>query len=325
MALHPSYAERFPLLEGIESFEQLSSDPALEERFHAFMQWREAAPPPVVDTDAAAAPGPHGPVPVRVYTPAGDERPRPGLVWMHGGAFTMGDLDMPEADRTAREVSVRAGAVVVSVDYRLAVDGVHYPVPLDDVVAAVRWVRDHAADLGIDAERISVGGASAGATLATGAVLRLRDEDGWQPSALLPVYGMFHAVLPVDPQIDALLSEVPDLLRFTPESTARVTANYLGGPPESADGYAMPVLADLAGLCPTLLVDAEYDDLRASAAIFAARLAEAGAPVRRHIAPGVMHGFVNLPAEIEPVGEVYQLMADVVAAPVPIPASRGGS
>ena len=64
--------------------------------------------------------------------------------------FPGGDLDMREADWTAREVCARADAVVVSVDYRLAVDGVSYPVPHDDTVAAVRWVRDNAADLGID-------------------------------------------------------------------------------------------------------------------------------------------------------------------------------
>ena len=74
----------------------------------------------------------------------------------------------------------------------------------------------HAADLGVDADRISVGGASAGGNLATGAVLRLRDEDGWQPAVLIPVYGVFHAVLPADPpRSTPLLAEVPDLLRFT--------------------------------------------------------------------------------------------------------------
>ena len=64
------------------------------------------------------------------------------LVWLHGGAFRMGDLDMPEADRTSREICERADAVVVSVDYRLRFGGVTYPVPHDDTVAALRWVRD---------------------------------------------------------------------------------------------------------------------------------------------------------------------------------------
>jgi acetyl esterase len=319
MSLHPSYAGRFPLLDGIESFEQLMSDPALEERFHAFMQWPDAAPPPVVPTRDTTVAGPHGPVPVRVYAPAGWGTDRPALVWMHGGAFLGGDLDMPEADRTAREVCARAGAVVVSVDYRLAVGGVHYPVPLDDVVAAVRWVRDQSVELGVDPHRIAVGGASGGGNLAVGAVLRLRDEDSWLPAALIPAYGVFHPVLPpTTPEIEALTAEVPDLLRFTDEQTAGIAANYLGGPPESADGYAMPALADLVGLCPTLLIDAEYDDLRRSEEPFLAALTAAGVDATRHLMTGVLHGFLNLPAEVEPVGQAFQLIADAVAATAPV-------
>lgn len=322
MTLHPSYVERFPLLEGIDSFEQLMGDPALEERFHEFMQWPDATPPPDVPVRDTTVDGPHGPVPARVYTPAGEESPRPCLVWMHGGAFVGGDLDMPEADRTAREVCVRAGAVVVSVDYRLAVGGVHYPVPLDDVVAVVRSVRDRAAGLGVDPQRLAVGGASAGANLATGAVLRARDEDGWLPAVLVAAYGVFHPVLPqVPPEVDALLAQVPTMLRFTAEGTAGITANYLGGPPESADGYAMPALADLTSLCPVLMVDAEGDDLRGSEEPFARQLTEAGVPLRRHVVPGVMHGFLNLPADVEPVGAAFQLIADVVASPAIVPAS----
>jgi acetyl esterase/lipase len=81
-------------------------------------------------------------------------------------------------------VATRAGAVVVGVDYRLAVSDVTYPVPHDDVVAAVRWVGESASALAIDPARISVGGASAGANLAAGATLRIRDEDGWLPAQL---------------------------------------------------------------------------------------------------------------------------------------------
>jgi acetyl esterase/lipase len=317
MSLHPSYAERLPLLDGIESFEQLMSDPALEERFHRFMQWPDAAPAPEVATYDTTAAGPHGPVPVRVYRPDGAAADLPCLVWMHGGAFLGGDLDMPEADRTAREVCARGGAVVVSVDYRLAVGGIHYPVPLDDVVAAVRWVRDGVAELGVDAGRIAVGGASAGGNLATGAVLRLRDEDDWQPAVLIPAYGVFHAVLPPpSDEIEAQMSEVPDLLRFTDDQTAGIAANYVGGPPESADGYAMPAGADLVGLCPTVMIDAEYDDLRRSEESFLASLEDVGVDVTRHLLPGVLHGFLNLPAEVEPVDHAFQLIADAVAATV---------
>ena len=116
-----------------------------------FDSWPGAAAAPEVDVRADTVPGPHGPVPVRIYTPP--SRPgtdRAALVWVHGGAFLGGDLDMREADGVAREICARAGAVVVSVDYRLCHGGVTYPVPHDDVVAAVRWVRDNAADLGVE-------------------------------------------------------------------------------------------------------------------------------------------------------------------------------
>ena len=170
--IHPSQSSKFHLLEGIESFEAGLADPTTRARLDEFMSITDAPAPPAVDVRDDSAPGPHGPVPVRIYTPTGGGSDLPCFVWLHGGAFRMGDLDMPEADWTARQICDRAGAVVVSVDYRLCVGGVTYPVPHDDVVAAVRWVRDDAAALGVDAARISLGGASAGGNLATGAALQ---------------------------------------------------------------------------------------------------------------------------------------------------------
>jgi acetyl esterase/lipase len=313
--VHPSQASRFSLLEGIESFEQAMADPAQRARLDAFMSITDAPVPPAVDVREDAAPGPHGPVRLRIYTPADDEGQRPCLVWLHGGAFRMGDLDMPEADWTARQICARAGAVVVSVDYRLCVGGTTYPVPHDDAVAAIRWVRDTAASLGVAADRISVGGASAGGNLATGATLRLRDDDGWLPAALLLAYTTFHAVVPPpSSSLAPLLEEIPRILRFLPEDRRSITENYLGGPASTADGYAMPANAVLEGLCPVLLVNSEYDDLRASAEMFAGQLAVAGVDVRQVLAPGMLHGFLNLHAGIEPVDAALDLMADVVAS-----------
>ena len=79
--------------------------------------------------------------------------------------------------------------------------------------------------------------------------------------------------------------------------------NFLGGPISSANGYAFPALADLRGMCPTLVLNAEYDDLRASGQAFAAALAAAGADVRQVMVASMLHGFLNLPASIGPVGE----------------------
>jgi acetyl esterase/lipase len=233
---------------------------------------------------------------------------------VHGGAFLGGDLDMREADGVAREICARAGAVVVSVEYRLCHGGVTYPVPHDDVVAAVRWVRDSATTLGIDADRISVGGASAGANLAAGATLRLRDDDAWQPASLVLAYPVAHASLPpASAALTALMADLPPMLRFLPADTAFISGNYLGGAHSRADGYAMPGVAVLDGLCPVLVLDAEFDDLRPSGEALTGQLATAGVDVQHVTVRGLPHGFLNQPAAaLQPVDEALSLMADVV-------------
>ena len=313
MPIHPAIATKLHLLEGISSFETAMADPAQRALLDEFMSITGAPPPPAVGTRDETAPGPHGPVPVRVYLPDGSGTDRPCLVWVHGGAFVGGDLEMPEADWTARQVCERAGAVVVSVDYRLCHDGVHYPVPHDDVVAAYRWVRDGAAELGVDPTRISLGGASAGGNLAIGAALKLRDADGRPPAALLPIYPVAHAVVPApSATLAARMADVPAVLRFSPPQMTWLNENYLGGPLSGADGYAFGAGAVLEGLCPTLVVNAEYDDLRSSGEDFVARCALAGVDVRQVTAVGMLHGFLNTRPDIDPVGRALDLMAGVV-------------
>lgn len=223
MSLHTAIAGKLRLLEGIASWQE-RAHPAKAARMAEYDSWPAAAPAPDVDVRSGTAPGPHGDVPVRIYAPldrAGDARP--GLVWMHGGGFVGGDLNMIEADGVARQICVRAGAVVVSVDYRLCTGGIAHPVPHDDVVAAVRWVRDSAAELLLDAERISVGGASAGANLAAGAALRLRDDDHWRPVTLVLAYPVAHAVIPPAAEtLTTAMTDLPRLLRFLPEDVRSV-------------------------------------------------------------------------------------------------------
>ena len=313
MPIHDAIASRFPLLDGISSFDDVRSDPEKLRRFQAFGAMG-TTPTATLHIEQAQAPGPHGPVPVRIYRPEAGDATRPALVWLHGGAFLGGDLEMPEADWVAREIADRADAVVVSVDYRLAVGDVVYPVPHDDAVAAVRWVRDHADELGVDPARISLGGASAGGNLAAGAALKLRDTDHWVPATLLLAYATVHAVLPPPSAgLSERMTEVPRVLRFLPADREFITRNYLGGPESGADGYAMPANAVVDGLCPVLLVNAEYDDLRVSSEAFAAQLATAGVDVRQVMAPGMLHGFLNLTSDLPPVDRALALLADVVA------------
>ena len=318
MPIHSAMSSRFPLLEGVPSIQALVDDPQYAQ-VRAKFESHPGYQAPDVSVRSAAAPGPHGQVPVRVYDDGAGDGSRPCLVWMHGGGFMMGDLDMPEADWTSRELAGRAGAVVVSVDYRLCTGGVHYPVPHDDVVAAVRWARENASSLGIDPGRVCVGGASAGANLAAGAALKLRDADGQPPAHLIFAYGVAHTVIPpMSADHAALMREVPAVLKFPPEATGFLNVNYLGGPISQADGYAFPALADLRGLCPVLVLNAEYDDLRASGQAFASALAAAGVDVRQVTVTSMLHGFLNLPASIGPVGAALDLIAETLRVPAGI-------
>lgn len=266
--------------------EAVSSDPELNALLTPVDpgEWRVAD----VDVTEAAALGPHGEVRVRIYRPEGE--PEGWLVWLHGGAWAFGELDMPEADATAREVCARGRRVVVSVDYRLAVGGVHYPVPLDDVVAAVGWAAEQAGG------PVALGGASAGANLAAGATLRLRDEGRAVPTALLLLYPAVHPVLPTpSDELAAKLATLSPLARFDARIYGPLVENYLGAPLSEAPAYAMPASAHLAGLPPTFLHNAEYDGLRASGEAFALQLERAGVPVHLSCAPGVAHGHLNAP------------------------------
>jgi acetyl esterase len=117
----------------------------------------------VARTVDRAIPGPAGDIPVRIHWPAGTG-PCPALVFFHGGGWVIGDLDTH--DVTCRSLTNQAGCVTVSVDYRLAPEH-KFPAAVDDSYAATRWVADHATELGVDAGKIAVGGASAGGNLAT--------------------------------------------------------------------------------------------------------------------------------------------------------------
>jgi len=291
---HPLFAERLHLLDGLAapSLVALPDTPGQAARRAAFDAPFDALELPDVRVEDAVAPGPHGPVSLRIYRPMSDADARPGLVWIHGGAFVFGDLDMPEADQTARLVAAAADAVVVSVDYRLALGGVHFPIPHDDCWAAWQWTRAQASDLGIDPERLAVGGGSAGGNLAGSVALRGRDEGqpAWQ--ALL-VYPALHAAGEgfSDELRDCLVRTPPALLFGTDDS---FSVNYLGGPVQMATPYAFPgVATDLAGFPSTFIENAEFDSLRASGEEFARQLAADGVDVELVTMCGVPHGHLN--------------------------------
>lgn len=262
------------------------------------------------------------------------------LVWLHGGAFMFGTLEMPEGDQVARRLSA-AGTTVVSVDYTLApLDALEalappsedpgfpspeqlraeaeaagprarFPVASLQIVEAFDWAVEHAKQFGALSDQVALGGASAGANLSTGAAMRLRDRGTTAPALLALVYPSLHdAILPPNDELARLLQDVPPTRIFTPESRDAINRNYL---PDGNDpfGYAFPGGHDLAGLPPVLVVNAELDSLRASGEAFAAELARASVDVHVVRQRGAMHGYLN---EIgHPAAErTLALLADAV-------------
>ncbi|GLI00984.1 alpha/beta hydrolase fold domain-containing protein [Phytohabitans aurantiacus] len=283
--LDPYLAARIHLLSGLD-WDGIA-DPEARSRFDEYGRDPGEWTMPDVDVVDHAAPGPHGDVTVRVYTPPA---PAAGaLLWVHGGGFWGGDLDMPESSVVAAELASRAGIVVASVGYRLAVDGVRYPVPLDDVVAAWEWfVRERPA-----ASPVCLGGASAGGALALAAAIRLRDAGSLLPAGLFLAYPVVHFPVPaLDDATAAAMRSLPPLLRFPPSLIEEMFANYVGRlgdlPPLATPGHA-----PLGGLPAVHLVSCELDDLRPSADLLARQLAEAGVEVRAQLAAGMPHGHLN--------------------------------
>lgn len=293
MPIDPYMRSRLRLLEGMDDRTDLETDAAAAARYAEYQQDTEPYTVPDLEIVDATIEGPHGPIPIRTYRPPGDETPRPGLLWLHGGGFRAGTLDWNEGHMVSAELANRAGAVVVSVDYRLAVDGVHYPVPLDDVVAAWTWFTASADELGVDPSKITIGGASAGGNLALAAILRVAESAGTLPRSALLAYPVVHYPVPALP--DAVYEEMatlPGMLRFFSETNETMFSNYVGRTTD-LPLHVTPGHADLSVVPPTWIVISEYDDLRPSAELLARQLTSCGTDVHVHVATGMMHGHLN--------------------------------
>ncbi|RKS05057.1 acetyl esterase/lipase [Nocardiopsis sp. Huas11] len=217
-------------------------------------------------------------VAVRVYRP---QRAQGALVWLHGGGFVMGDLDSehPWATRIAAE----SGAVVVSVAYRLAPEH-PFPAALDDVRAVLAWTVAHAGELGVDPERVAVGGHSAGACLAAATALRERDEQG------PPIrFQLLNQPGIDDRQTTWSARHLTDTPWMNRGKVTEMWRYYLGSTP--ATPYAAPTRAtDLSDLPPAYVTTAELCPNRDEGIDYAVRMLQAGVSVELHQWAGTFHG-----------------------------------
>jgi acetyl esterase/lipase len=233
----------------------------------------------VVDHDAA--------VMVRVHRPrrAGDDLPC--VYWMHGGGLVIGDYSMDDF-RFDRWCAL-FGCVGVSVNYRLAPEA-PYPGPLDDCYEGLRWVHDHAGEIGVDRSRIGIGGSSAGAGLAAGLALLARDRGELPIAFQLLIYPMLD-----DRQVTTSSTWADPV--WPPSANSFGWSSYLGAAKGGPDvpGYAAAARAtDLAGLPPTLITVGAIDGFSDEDIDYAVRLRHAGVPVELHVYPGAPHGFDTL-------------------------------
>jgi acetyl esterase len=254
---------------------------------------KQGGPPAVLGrVEELLIPGPAGPIPARAYAiEAGGLRT--GLVYFHGGGFVIGDLETH--DSLCRALAKDSGAVVIAVAYRLAPED-KFPAAVEDAHAATVWIAENAQKLGIDGQKIAVGGDSAGGTLATVVTMRCRDAGGPALAAQVLLY----------PITDLSTFDTVSYLEFAEDYMLRRSAmqwfagHYLGAAEDARNPEASPLLArDVSSLPPALVVTAEFDPLRDEGEAYAQRLKQAGTAVTEKRYPGMIHGFAAMLGVLE--------------------------
>jgi acetyl esterase len=255
-------------------------------RGDAFFAMLNLGGPEMAERRDLTVPGRRGPIAARLYVPRGAAAIGPGLLYLHGGGFVIGSPDTH--DRLTRELAERTGARVLSLHYALAPEH-PYPAGLDDCVDAARWLGAQSRALGIDPAHLAIGGDSAGASLAAGTILRLRAErSAVSFRGALLIYGRF--THEDTPSIEAwgtrdlvLSKQVMDWFK----------GHYVGDRGRADDPYLNPLVGDLRGFPPSILVVGTLDPLLDDSRLFAAALEKAGVPAELHVYEDGLHAFLQ--------------------------------
>lgn len=263
-------------------------------------------PDPSVRVETRDAQRPDGTVlPLRIYRPAGVAAdPRPVVVNFHGGGWVSGDPF--QSEWWCAGIAAATGAVVVSVQYRLAPE-FRYPAGPEDCYAGTAWVAEHAVELGVDPARLAVMGDSAGGNLA--AVVSLMARDRGAPAIALQVL-----IYPSVELLDAFPSEdenadAPCLTKGDLDNVPRL---YLTDRErDGAQPYASPLRGDATGLPPALVQTAQYDPLRDQGRAYAEHLEAAGVSVRSTNYADAVHGYISLPGIVP---QAHEALRDAATA-----------
>jgi len=273
----------------LSSPELARRQPKLKEAIHAILARQGRAPgEDGVSTEDTVFPGAEGELAARIYRPTGLlSRLNPMMLYFHGGGFVTGDLDMHDA--SARALSRRTGAIVVSADYRLAPEH-KFPAAHEDAYAAWRWLVRVARELGGDPRRMAIAGEDAGGNLALNVALRARDDHFTQPVAQV----LIHPIAGSDmsrPSYGETLRARPIGL---PGMQWRMRHELEDREQMSDARIDLAGREDLAGLPPTTIILAEIDPLRSEGEALAEALDAAGVSTTCTVHDGVTQGFFGL-------------------------------
>jgi len=250
---------------------------------------------------------PQGSVPLRLYRPLGSDADAmlAVLVFFHGGGWTIGDLDTH--DVLCRELANGSGCAVVSIDYRLGPEH-RFPAAVIDCFGATRWVHEHARTLGLDAQRLAVGGDSAGGNLAAVVAIAARDAGN------LPIRFQLLIYPATDMRRGAPSHETKGQgYLLTQDTLAYFHDHYIDDVAHDLDWRASPLLhTDLRKLPPALVITAGYDPLRDEGLAYSQRLSEAGTRATHICFERQIHGFITMGRVIDEANEAVAICADAL-------------
>lgn len=225
-------------------------------------------------------------LPLRIYKPAEHKKPSPALVWMHGGGYIFGKLEME--DENLADFVRQLGIVVISVDYRLAPE-FPFPTPLEDCYCALKWTHEHANDLGTERSRIAIGGASAGGGLAACLAQLAKDRGEVSTVLQLLVYPMLDVdtIYKTDVPYESISTWNNKSNRFGWQSYLQKTFESPTIPPYSVAARRQ----NLSDLPPTWIGVGDLDLFFEENRTYAARLKESGVECELVVVPGAFHAF----------------------------------
>jgi acetyl esterase/lipase len=263
----------------------------LEELLRAQMEEMarsQTVPSDQVRTEDRRVPGPDGDpdVMIRIYRPSARAGTLPGLYWIHGGGMILGNVD--QDDMACKAYAEQLGCVAVSVEYRLAPEHPH-PAPVEDCYAGLKWMAEHAVEIGVDPSHIALVGASAGGGLAGATALVARDRGGPPLACQILIYPMLD-----DRNITPSSREFTGIPGWSREANICGWTALLGEKigTEDVSPYAAPARAtDLSNLPPTLIQVGELEVFRDECVDYALRLMQAGVSTELHVYPGAYHGW----------------------------------